>query len=231
MSSGKVGSGKVAKLTLRPRSGGGSALVLPYNPSSLTVSAGASYKPIESAVGLPGLQFVGRSARTTSVEVRLDARAMSKSVESVVKQVFSWLKPTKASLALNAASPPRLALSWGKQWFDVVLTEASAEYLVFDAKGKPTRAKLNLQLTEVPLPEKKQNPTSGSLVGRRSHQVVAGDSLHSVANAEYGDPSYWRDLALVNRLDDPMSLRPGTRLMLPALAELPARRSVVSPWQ
>ena len=222
--------GPVAKLTLRPKSGGGPALVLPYNPESLEVSASADYKDITTEDGVPGKQYMGRSSRTTTVEARLDARALTRSVADTVQQVFGWLGATPGSRSRGAPTPPLLALSWGRQWFDTCLTSASARYTMFATDGAPTRAVLSLGLTEVELPEQRQNPTSGSLVGRRSYQVVNGDSLHSIATAEYGDPKHWRDLAAANRVDDPMVLRPGTRLLLPALDELPPTRKAVSPW-
>lgn len=194
------------------------------------MSASAEYKDITSEDGVPGKQYMGRSSRTTSVEARLDARAMSRSVQDTVTQVFGWLGATSGSHSQGAPTPPLLALSWGAQWFDACLTSASAQYTVFAADGTPTRAEVTLGLTEVELPEKRQNPTSGSLVGRRSHQVVVGDSLHSIATAEYGDPRHWRDLALANDLDDPLALLPGRRLMLPARDELPQDRQARSPW-
>ena len=66
----------------------------------------------------------------------------------------------------------------------------------------------------------RQNPTSGGLAVRRAHQLVDGDTLASVAYAEYGDPAMWRPLAAFNGIDDPLRLRPGTRLLLPTLDEL-----------
>jgi nucleoid-associated protein YgaU len=52
--------------------------------------------------------------------------------------------------------------------------------------------------------------------------VVAGDTLPSVAFHAYGDPNLWRAVAEANGIDDPMRLRAGTRLLLPALDELVA---------
>ncbi len=221
----------IAKLTLRPKTGGGAALELPYNPESLTFSASATFNDVPAGADVAGVQFMERQARSTSVTARLDARALTRSVADTVQQVFDWLEPTEESVKRNAPSPPLLDLSWGKHWFDVVLESASAEFTLFSADGAPTRATVMMTLKEVPLKEKRQNPTSGSLVGRRSHQVVSGDSLHSIATAEYGDPRHWRDLALANRLDDPLALRPGTRVLLPDLAELPSSLiRTVSPW-
>ncbi len=221
--------GPVAKLTLRPVNGALPALVLPYNPESVQVTAEAEYKKNKTK-DVPGQQFTGRSSKTLSLEARLDARALTRPVPAVVDQVFGWLAPTRTSVLRGVPAPPRLSLSWGAAWFDVALQSASATYTMFASDGTPTRAVLALTLVQVELPLKRQNPTSGSLAGSRSHRVVAGDSLHSIATAEYGDPRHWRDLAQANGLDDPMRLPPGTRLLLPARAELPSQREEPSPW-
>ncbi len=66
----------------------------------------------------------------------------------------------------------------------------------------------------------RQNPTSGSENVRQSHLLIAGDTLASVAYAEYGDPSAWRAVARFNGIDDPLRCRPGMRLLLPSPEEL-----------
>jgi nucleoid-associated protein YgaU len=66
---------------------------------------------------------------------------------------------------------------------------------------------------------KAQNPTSGALHTRRSHVLREGDSLHSVAYAEYGDPTLWRGLAAFNGIDDPLRVRAGQSLLIPTAAE------------
>jgi nucleoid-associated protein YgaU len=66
----------------------------------------------------------------------------------------------------------------------------------------------------------RQNPTSGRDTVRRAHTLVEGDSLASVAYAEYGDPAAWRAVARFNGVDDPMRCAPGTRLLLPSPEEL-----------
>jgi nucleoid-associated protein YgaU len=78
-------------------------------------------------------------------------------------------------------------------------------------------------MEEIPQDPQKTNPTSGSEAGRRSHVVAAGDSLHSLAYREYGDPALWRGLADFNSIDDPLRVRPGTRLILPTAEEASAK--------
>ena len=52
------------------------------------------------------------------------------------------------------------------------------------------------------------------------HRVVTGDTLAALAYAEYDDPEMWRLLAAFNGIDDPLRLRIGSLLMLPAPEEL-----------
>ena len=63
-------------------------------------------------------------------------------------------------------------------------------------------------------------PDLGGAFRRRVHTVVAGDSLPSIAWREYGDPTVWRIVAQANDIDDPLRLRAGTTLLLPAADEI-----------
>src|SRR5207253_4703089 len=54
-------------------------------------------------------------------------------------------------------------------------------YTMFKPDGTPMRAICTLDVEEIPSEPGRQNPTSGGLAARRSHTVVAGDSLASIA--------------------------------------------------
>jgi nucleoid-associated protein YgaU len=66
------------------------------------------------------------------------------------------------------------------------------------------------------------------------HVAREGDSLAGLAFKEYGDPGLWRVIAEVNRIDDPMRMHAGARLLLPSPKELdsliqrPARLDAVA---
>jgi len=49
------------------------------------------------------------------------------------------------------------------------------------------------------------------------HTVADGDSLPSVAYANYGDATRWRTIAEANGIDDPLRLRRGHQLSIPSL--------------
>jgi hypothetical protein len=85
------------------------------------------------------------------------------------------------------------------------------------------RAEVVVKLTAILRQPEGQNPTSGGLVPRRSKVLGRSDSLASVAQAEYGDPGYWRDIAELNGIDDPLRLTAGRRLLLPVRQEIDLR--------
>ncbi len=210
----------LAHATLKAK--GGDALTLTYNPSTLTVSKSARWEQTMSGrSGAPHLQYVGGEHRSLRLQAFFDARLGGEgSVARALDTLFGWLAPTADSVRRHAPSPPVVTFTWGKQvWFDACLREVRARYTMFDPDGVPTRAYADLALQEVPVAPARQNPTSGGPPGRRSRQLVAGDSLASLAHQEYGDPTRWRELAVANGLDDPMAVRPGDVLLVPPGSE------------
>ena len=71
------------------------------------------------------------------------------------------------------------------------------------------RATCNVTLQE--LPTASRSPTRPrAKESTTSHRVVAGDTLASIAWAEYQDPPCGGSLAVANNIDDPLRLREGT---------------------
>ena len=72
----------------------------------------------------------------------------------------------------------------------------------------PIRALCSVALEEMPSEPWRQNPTSGGDVGApRRTRCVDGDSLASVAYAEYGDPTAVAGRSpAYNGIDDPLRL-------------------------
>jgi Contractile injection system tube protein/LysM domain len=214
-----------AKVGARP--GGELARVqLQFNPQRLSMTKSVSWrrKParMASQVSLP--EFVGSGPRSLSLEVFLDATAThDKSVERNVAQLMLACVPTPKSLAAKKPASPWVRFDWGTATttsFDGVLTAFSVTYPLFDVDGTPLRATCSLTIEEAGVDTPGQNPTSGSLAARSTHQVVAGDSLPLLAWREYGDPTAWRAIAEANEIDDPMILPPGAELLLPGLDEV-----------
>lgn len=195
-----------------------------YNPTSISWEGSAEYK---STVGkgykhAPKVEFVGVRSRHLKTELFLDGRETgSADVSDDVDTLLTWLKPTPDSMDKKKGQPPVIIFQWGKkQSFEAHLTSVSAKYEMFERDGTPLRARVNIDLEEAHAEAPKQNPTSGSLNGNRTHLMAAGDSLHSVAYRNYGDPTLWRGLAAYNDIDDPMRVWPGTEILVPTLDDI-----------
>jgi nucleoid-associated protein YgaU len=101
--------------------------------------------------------------------------------------------------------------------FQGVLQQLQLQFTMFTALGQPVRATANCVFKQwVPTSEdlKKQSLMSSDVA--KVWVVKRGQSLATIASAEYGDPRAWRIIADANGIDNPLALSPGTRLLLPA---------------
>ncbi|WP_030792194.1 LysM peptidoglycan-binding domain-containing protein [Streptomyces sp. NRRL S-920] len=197
-----------------------------FNPTQLQMARSAEWRTQPAVAYMRGAppKFTGSVPATLQLEVFLDSSGEPNSgkVQKQVELLLSCCEVTPQSVTSKRPSPPWVRFSWGSfntVQFVAYVTSVSANFTLFNPTGEPIRATCALSLTEVAMPTKGQNPTSGALSARRVHRTVAGDSLASLAWREYGDATRWRLIAEANGIDDPMRLRPGTELLLPAAEE------------
>jgi nucleoid-associated protein YgaU len=140
-------------------------------------------------------------------------------VQDEVEALLSCCEVTLASIAAGQPSTPWVFFQWGSfstASFIAYVQSVQATYTMFNPSGTPIRATCDLTITQIPLLTQGQNPTSGALDAQRTHRVMAGDTLQSLAWREYGDATAWRTIAQANGIDDPMRLPIGTELLIPA---------------
>jgi hypothetical protein len=198
-----------------------------FNPENCTVKGGAKWtlEPTKAAKHSAPPHYGGAQNVNLSMSVLFDeTQDASGDVSKYVEQLLEWTRPTPDTLQKGKVpAGPLLEFAWGSNKtfneFKCVLTSVSAQYTMFKPDGTPTRAMVSLSLDQVPKDFKRQNPTSGAIQGRSSRLVGDGDSLHSIAFQEYGDPTLWRALALFNQVDDPLRVPPGTSLLIPTPGE------------
>jgi hypothetical protein len=201
-----------------------------FNPGTLTLAKSTEWRREPSRMAdqasLP--EFVGSGPRMLSVEVFLDATAThDNSVEERVEKLMTACVPTQKSIQRKKPASPWVRFEWGTARsvsFDGVVSNLSVAYSLFDVDGKPLRATCSVSIEEAGVGKPGQNPTSGSRAARRTHRVVAGDSLPQLAWREYGDATAWRVIAEANDIDDPMVLMPGAELLVPAIQSPDALR-------
>ncbi|MEO6086472.1 MAG: LysM peptidoglycan-binding domain-containing protein [Umezawaea sp.] len=195
-----------------------------FNPKELSLTKNAKWgrdnQPNHPKSGPP--QFKGSDPCKLALEMFLDATAkMDDLVVKKVEQLFTCCVPTEDSRQQGKGSPPWVKFKWGEMTgFTSFVSSVSAKYTLFTPGGIPVRALCTVNLEEISGELGGQNPTSGALEMRNSHLLVAGDTLQSLAYRAYGKAELWREIALANDIDDPMRLRPGVRLLVPALEEV-----------
>jgi hypothetical protein len=197
-----------------------------YNPTEYSISKSARWNrpPTRGAESATPPEFTGTDPMTLSMEIFFDAvEQPAGDVSRDIETLLEWTKPTEMSRAQGLAQPPLLRFIWGMnpvlQSFQGFLKSVTAKHTMFRIDGTPIRATATITLEEVTPEVPGQNPTSGALEGRRGHVVTAGETLQSIAHAEYERPALWRGLADFNGIDDPLRLAPGTELLIPTAAE------------
>ncbi|GAA1660486.1 LysM peptidoglycan-binding domain-containing protein [Fodinicola feengrottensis] len=195
-----------------------------FNPKELSLTKTAKWKRSDqrNAKKSAPPEFTGSDPAKLQLEMFLDGtEKMDDSVVKTVEKLFQCCVPTAKSNSNTKSSPPWVKFVWGGMHsFPGAITTVTAKYTLFSSSGTPIRALCTLTLEEISGTTPGQNPTSGSLAGRDVHTTTIGDTLASVAYSAYGNPELWRDLAEANNIDNPMALRPGTRLLIPALEDL-----------
>jgi hypothetical protein len=222
------GTAGLAKAALRVVAGSATTTELQFlfNPTEYTVTKGATWNRPQTSGARSATppQFGGTNPQTVQMEIFFDDWEQHRgTVADKVATLLEWTKPTPVSVTQKKPEPPILAFEWGTNaalaGFRGYLKTVTAKYTLFDPSGTPLRATANITLEEVPTDPKKTNPTSGSHLGRRTHLLIEGESLQSIAWAEYGDPTLWRALATVNGLDDPLRVAIGTSILVPTISE------------
>jgi hypothetical protein len=193
-----------------------------FNPKDYSLSRQAAWKLTPQKKASEPPEFNGNEPGTLSVEVFLDGTDsdVPRDVLGEVELLFTCLEPTADSKRNNRPLPPMVVFTWGTgPRFEGVVKSVNAAFSLFEGDGQPLRATVKLAIQEFKSAYGRQNPTSGSPRIRRSHTVVLGDSLMSIASTYYGAPTWWRAIAKTNQIHDPFELRPGTWLLVPPADE------------
>jgi len=201
----------------------GQPIKFQFNPKEYTVKKSAKWetKPAKGAASAPMPEFKGADPQTLTIECFLDVTdRKDHDITKDVKKLLACCTPDSSTLAKEQPSPPFVVFAWGTNFsVTACVKSVSVKYTLFKSDGTPMRATATIEMQEIPADPKGQNPTSGGPAVRATHTVVSGDTLQSVAFAEYGDPGLWRALAVGNAIDDPLRIQPGTSLLLPTPEE------------
>lgn len=214
-----------AKLKLiKPNAGGAESVLyeldFPFNPKDFSITRGAKWEAQSNSGGTMPPEYKGPVPATLTVEIFLDETDKDNGdISKIIKKLLGYVNPESDSKSQNKPSAPHARFIWGTAIeFLGFIEQVAVKYTLFRENGNPVRGSATLTLKEFGAAPARQNPTSGGDPGSRAHRVVAGDTLPSVAYAEYGNAADWRAIADANpSIDDPMRLIPGRSLVVPPL--------------
>ncbi|HWL34883.1 MAG TPA: hypothetical protein VNQ77_01695 [Frankiaceae bacterium] len=215
-----------AHLTIKPVTAAGAdagsprTLALHFNPTDYRVTKSAAWtrSAARAAKHAGPLQWLGAQPSRLTMTAFLDeSDSASGSVLADAETLLACCAPTPESLQRNEPCAPYVTFVWGTTTgFTAVMTEVDVTFTLFRNDGQPCRATAVLTMEEVDVAPARQNPTSGARAVTRTHVVRAGDRLPLVAYRMYGDAALWRLIADANGIEDPLALRAGETLLVPA---------------
>jgi nucleoid-associated protein YgaU len=191
-----------------------------YNPNKVILKKGAKWRLVPTAErDAPTSQFTYGEPATLELELFFDTFESGEDVQSHTREVF-YLTTVEKHGELHR--PPLCRLAWGRYHFDDfqwVVTNLVQTFNLFKSDGTPVRATLACSLRQWRSDEVEQrllNKQSPDVA--KTRVVRRGETLESIAAAEYNDPALWRPIAAANGIDNPRRLAPGSTLSIPVLA-------------
>jgi len=199
-----------------------------FNPKELTVEKSNQF----AEVNIPGLsspifQFVRGNARSVTMDLFFDTYEQGIDVRLFTDRITGWdagsmfsslPKATKGLMDIDSDlhTPPVCIFIWGAFIFQCIIERVTKKFTMFLPEGIPVRATLNITLKEcreVDVQVKEIAFQSADLT--KTWVVTQGDTLWAIAAKEYGNPGDWRLIAERNNIDNPRTLSPGQRLVIP----------------
>ena len=215
-----------AKLEIE-REVGKSVIEVLFNPSEYQLTDGSSYSK-KKIPGLDGpiIQYISGDATELSLSLFLDTYVPkstslisfgppkeSTDVSIITKQIAD-----ATSIDGSMHRPPKVTFKWGSLNFEGVVTKMNHTYTMFTEKGMPVRAKVSLTFKSLISPRDTKRKSPFESPDRTKYRTLRqGMGLWDIANMEYGDPDMWKVIARENGILNPLDVRPGQVVKLPAL--------------
>jgi len=187
------------------------------NPTELSYSRKNLYQATQSAgTSAPQQSFSGGEPDQVQLDLLLDGTGVIGEPGGIGPTLEALLALTRFQGETH--QPYYVHAFWGRFSFRGILTQADVTYKLFDRAGEPLRATVKLSLKEALSPAEvaaKDKNSSPDLY--QTWLVNDGETLDAIAERVYGDPAFWRPLAVANRLPNPRGLVTGQLLLLPPL--------------
>jgi nucleoid-associated protein YgaU len=211
----------LAQAMLTPVDSPGDAIRVLFNPTKYGLEEGNQIAELGvPGLGAPVLQYVRGNASTMSVELFFDTYEPRQVGGQTVTDVRTFTDRIYGLLEIESSShvPPVCDFTWGTFSFRCIVEHVSGQFTLFLEDGTPVRATLTVALKEfVPPDIQVLLDATESADHVKTRAVARGDTLASIAAAEYGDPASWRPIARENGIANPRRISPGQLLVIPKL--------------
>lgn len=129
--------------------------------------------------------------------------------------------------------PPVVTFCWGSFKFSGFVDHVDVKYTMFEMGGVPVRAEVSFKITSSDLLETRleQNPAKGTSNPAKCVTITVDDNIWNVAAKECGDSSAWREVAKENKIMNPLEVKAGKQLKVPAKKRKTKRRTRGQLWQ
>lgn|SRR5690349_10742252 len=195
-----------------------------FNPTEYSLSRSNAVQRNNSPQQVGGTpHYSGSGPLSLSMQLFFDDFAsLEGDVTPDISKLLSWTVPSDPQ-ATNAR-PPKVGFDWGNSQLDEFwgyITTIRIAYTIFRMDGTPVQAKVDLTIEEVQPPQDPPptNPTSHAINSNRIRILTEGDTLQGLAFKELGKPTYWRAIAELNGVDDPMRVHAGQSLIMPTKSD------------
>jgi Contractile injection system tube protein len=194
-----------------------------FNPTEYSLSRTVTVQRNNTPVAAGGTaHYAGSGPLSLSMQLFFDDFAsMHGDVTKSITKLMTWTVPTDPWA--HDARPPLVGFNWGNtqlQGFWGYITTFKVNYTVFRMDGTPVQAKVDLTIQEYQPPDPQPtNPTSHAINSKRIRTLTEGETLQALAYRELGKATYWRAIAELNDVDDPMAVHSGMTLIMPTKAD------------
>ncbi len=203
-----------------------------FNPSEYKISERTMYsEKTRREKDEPVVDFNGKPLSTLSVKLYFDcdeiptmSSATQGAIDTVMgnesdKNITKLMDKITALTIIDGDShqPPGAIFVWGSLMFAGYVDSVSTTYTMFDNKGKPLRAVMDVTMkgSNGGSSEKKSPRMSPDRTKART--MTEDNSIWNMALNEYGDVREWRRIADANGIMNPLDIPVGKVLKVPAI--------------
>ncbi|MBQ9382942.1 MAG: hypothetical protein IJT87_01775 [Ruminiclostridium sp.] len=203
-----------------------------FNPSEYRITSRSEYsQKARRKKDEPVVSFNGNKLSTLNVKLYFDCDEVTSlsSVAGAVKGLITGESDEKditktidkitslTRISGDNHMPPGVVFVWGSLMFSGYADNVAVTYTMFDKKGKPLRAIVDLTISGMNGASDERSSPFNSPDRTKARTLTEDSSIWSIAGKEYGDAREWRRIADANGIMNPLEIPVGTVLSVPAI--------------